>query len=171
MKGKGDAGADRPGGATMATTSKFQPPGMGRHVEQRVPKLLSPSRAQKSQLSRPHPHPRFPMPRTRGRASTAGLVFPEARPCQSTVCPQKGPLPLGSPSRHLPTPGTSHTGHSAPISLDGLFGTGLLPDRDPQEGLLRRQLNKWRDQSQVFGLQSELLWRVCGEGGQLGEGY
>lgn len=48
--GEGDAGADHLGGATMATTRKFQPPGMGGQVEQTVPKeLLNPFRTQKLQ--------------------------------------------------------------------------------------------------------------------------
>lgn len=43
VMGRGHAGADSPGGATMATTSKFQPPGIGEQAEQKVPKkLLSP---------------------------------------------------------------------------------------------------------------------------------
>lgn len=48
--GERDAGADHPGGATMATTRKFQPPGMRGQVEQTVPKeLLNPFKTQKLQ--------------------------------------------------------------------------------------------------------------------------
>lgn len=148
--GRWDAGADHPGGAAMATTSKFQPPGIGGQLELSPKEFLSPIRTDRIPVPPSLPQASsFQHQELEARSSQPGLVFPEAdlaslqcalperSPPQLTGKARKGP-PEHPPSGPLPLSTSQHQephkGLSARISLDEQFGAGFLPD---QEGLLR----------------------------------
>lgn len=106
----------------------------GRTLSRGVPKLLGPSRAQKSQLSWPIPTPGFQ------------CQEPEAGPPQLAWCAQRPDLASlqcarqeGPFLRGLLLAASQHRGlPHRPLRTrfpGWTVGAGLLPDRDPQEGL------------------------------------
>ena len=140
VMGRWDAGADHPGGAAMATTSKLQPPGIGGQLELSPKEFLSPIRTDRIPVPPSLPQASsFQHQELEARSPQPGLVFPEADlaslqcalPEVSSPTHGKGkkgaprtPTFWSSPSQHQ----EPHKGLSARISLDEQFGAGFLQD-------------------------------------------
>lgn len=121
-------------GATMATTTKFQPPGMGGQVEQKVPKeLLSRFRTQKSQGC-----PMILAPRIGGQASTGcpGLPRGQNMPVCSVPC-RRGA------SFHLPFIPVS-TSQYHELTQDALYTFFWMDCLGPLEGSPKRATEQLR---------------------------